>query len=278
MTALKNATAVITGAGSGIGRASAHAMAARGARVVVADIDGDAAERVAEEIASSGGQAAAVVCDVTAEHAHAELGEFAVDRFGRVDVVMNNVGVLTSGRPDHLPVSEWQRIIDTNLMSVVRSNAVFLPVLMRQGRGHIVNTASFAGLFSYSYDRLPYAATKAAIVQMSEGLRLYLQPRGIGVTVVCPGPVATNILSSMPPTFGPPVKTGLPGEQSRFLRRKWSARRSSMRSSTTHSWSSHTRRSSKCWWTALRTGKGFWPGRSLHSGTDRSNRCRSGQP
>lgn len=210
---LQGATAVITGGGSGIGRATAHSLADRGAQLVIADIDADNANQAASEIRRNGHPAEAFVCDVATEQAFADLRDFTLDRYGSIDVVMNNVGVLTSGRPDHLPVSEWERIININLMSVVRSNAVFLPILISQGHGHIVNTASFAGLYTYSFDRIPYAATKAAIVQISEGLRLYLQPQGIGVTVLCPGPVATNILATMPPTFGPEVQTGLPGEQ-----------------------------------------------------------------
>ncbi|WP_019927273.1 SDR family oxidoreductase [Nocardia sp. BMG111209] len=205
--------AVITGGASGIGRATVHSLARRGARVVVADIDSSGAEAVAAEVTAAGGQAAGVRCDVSAATAFDELRTFTLDRFGRVDVVMNNVGVLTRGRPEYLPVAEWQRIIDINLMSVVRSNDVFLPRLIEQGHGHIVNTASFAGLFTYAYDRLPYAATKAAIVQISEGLRLYLQPQGIGVTLLCPGPVKTNIMASRPRSFGPDVQTRGPGTQ-----------------------------------------------------------------
>ena len=210
---LQGATAVITGGGSGIGRATAHSLAKRGAQLVIADIHADNANQAASEVRRHGHPAEAFVCDVATEQAFTDLRDFTLDRYGSVDIVMNNVGVLTSGRPDHLPVSEWERIININLMSVVRSNAVFLPILISQGHGHIVNTASFAGLYTYSFDRIPYAATKAAIVQISEGLRLYLQPQGIGVTVLCPGPVATNILATMPPTFGPEVQTGLPGEQ-----------------------------------------------------------------
>lgn len=213
MRTLDGAVAVITGGGSGIGRATARSLADCGARLVIADINAQNAVRVADEIVDAGGEAAAIVCDVGDDRAFDALSAFTLRRFGAVDIVMNNVGVLTSGRPEHLPVGEWQRIINTNLMSVVRSNAVFLPLLLAQRRGHIVNTASFAGLFTYSYDRMPYAATKAAIVQISEGLRLYLHPQGIGVTVLCPGPVATDIMATMPPTFGPEVPTALPGEQ-----------------------------------------------------------------
>jgi NAD(P)-dependent dehydrogenase (short-subunit alcohol dehydrogenase family) len=194
---LKGKVAVITGGASGIGRATALALAHAGARVVLADIDAEGADAVAREIEASRGHAIGVRCDVSAEASFAELADAALRRFGRIDIVMNNVGVLTSGRPDELPIAEWQRIIDINLMSVVRSNHVFLPLLMKQGSGHIVNTASFAGLYTYAYDRLPYAATKAAIIQISEGLALYLRPKGIGVTCLCPGPVRTNIMRSL---------------------------------------------------------------------------------
>ena len=217
MHELTDKVAVITGAASGIGRATAFALGTRGARVVVADINIEGAASVAEEINATGGRAAAVQCDVSADDSFDNLKSFAIDRFNSVDIVMNNVGGLTNGRPEYLPVQEWQRVLDLNLMSIVRSNNTFLPLLIEQGHGHFVNTASFAGLFSYSYDRIPYAAAKAAVVQMSEGLRLYLRPMGIGVTVLCPGPVATNIIASLPPTFGPALPLRGPGEQFEIL-------------------------------------------------------------
>ncbi|MBY8862317.1 SDR family oxidoreductase [Nocardia sp. CA2R105] len=217
MESLQNKVAVITGGSSGIGCATAHALAQRGARIVIADIDSAGADAVAADITRSGGQAAGVRCDVGAEAAFDELKGFTLDRFGQVDVVMNNVGVLTSGLPDHLPVQEWQRIININLFSVVRSNTAFMPLLIEQGHGHIVNTASFAGLFTYAYDRLPYAASKASIVQISEGLRIYLHPQGVGVTVLCPGPVKTNISVGLPRTFGPEPGIRGPGAQFALL-------------------------------------------------------------
>jgi NAD(P)-dependent dehydrogenase (short-subunit alcohol dehydrogenase family) len=180
--------------------------------LVLGDIDIPGVEAVAREIQDLGGEALGVAADVTSVEAFEGLRDTALSAFGRVDLVMNNVGILTRGYPEHLPLEEWQRVIDTNLLSLVRSNAVFLPILIAQGSGHLVNTASFAGLFSYSYDRLPYAASKAAIVQISEGLALYLRPKGIGVTLLCPGPVATNIAASMR-TFGPDTPTRGPGSQ-----------------------------------------------------------------
>lgn len=211
MDRIEGRVALVTGGGSGIGRGSALALAGAGAKVVVADINADTAQAVAAEIVAQGGEAVGVAADVTDDATFAMLRDLMLDRYGRVDIVMNNAAGITRGLPEHLPVAEWQRILDVNLLSVVRSNAVFLPLLIEQGEGHIVNTASFAGLFTYAYDRQPYAATKAAIVQISEGLYLYLKPQGIGVTCLCPGPVRTNIMSGMR-SFGPETETrGPPG-------------------------------------------------------------------
>jgi NAD(P)-dependent dehydrogenase (short-subunit alcohol dehydrogenase family) len=188
--------AVVTGAGSGIGKGAALAFAKAGLRVIVADIDLSAAEEVAAAARGLGAAASGVGCDVASLESFVSLRDAVMDRFGRVDVVMNNAGVILSGLPEQIPLSEWERVLNVNLMSIVRSNHVFLPLLLQQGSGHIVNTSSFAGLYTYSFDRLPYAASKAAIVQISEGLALYLRPQGIGVTCLCPGPVRTNIMKS----------------------------------------------------------------------------------
>jgi NAD(P)-dependent dehydrogenase (short-subunit alcohol dehydrogenase family) len=191
---LSTAVAVMTGAGSGIGRASALAFARRGAHVVVTDIDADRARSVAGEI---GAAALGVKCDVTSLTDLEAARDLALDRFGRVDVVMNNVGVLAVGAVEDIPLDGWHRIIDINLLGIVRSNIVFLPLLLDQGSGHIVNTASLAGLLPYGFDRLPYTTTKHAVVGLSESLALYLRPKGIGVTCLCPAGVATNIVEQI---------------------------------------------------------------------------------
>ncbi|WP_405814018.1 SDR family oxidoreductase [Streptomyces sp. NBC_01390] len=191
---LHNAVAVITGAGSGIGRAAAHAFARRGARVVVTDLAGERANAVAAEL---GARAVAAVCDVTGVDDLQAVRELALERFGRIDLVMNNVGILAVGPVEDIPLDAWQRVVDVNLLGVVRSNLVFLPGLLAQGSGHIVNTASTAGLLPYGYDRLPYTATKHAVVGLSEALALYLRPRGIGVSCLCPAGVATNIVEQI---------------------------------------------------------------------------------
>jgi NAD(P)-dependent dehydrogenase (short-subunit alcohol dehydrogenase family) len=183
--------AVLTGAGSGIGRAAAVEFARRGARVLVTDIDLERAAAVADEI---GNNAVAARCDVTSLDDLSAVRDQALDIFGRVDLVMNNVGVLAVGPVEQIPLEAWQRIVDINLMSVVRSNLIFLPLLLEQGSGHIVNTASTAGLLPYGFDRLPYTATKHAVVGLSQSLAVYLQPKGIGVSCLCPAGVATNII------------------------------------------------------------------------------------
>ena len=189
-----DSVAVITGAGSGIGAATAHALAHRGASVVVTDINAERAEAIAAEI---GDRAVAASCDVTSMSDLSAVRDIALDRFGHVDIVMNNVGVLAVGAVEDIPLEGWERIIDINLLGAVRSNLAFLPTLLAQRRGHVVYTASTAGLLPYGVDRLPYTATKHAIVGMAESLALYLRPRGIGVSCLCPAGVATNIVEQI---------------------------------------------------------------------------------
>src|SRR4029077_8685369 len=122
------------------------------------------------------------------------LRDVCLQRFDRLDVVMNNVGVLAMGAPEARPVAAWPRGLDPNVVSIARSNLVFLPHLLAQGQGHVVNTASASGLLAYGFDRLPYVASKHAVVGLSEALALYLAPKGIGVTCACPSGVITNIL------------------------------------------------------------------------------------
>jgi len=194
---LDGAAAVLTGAGSGIGRATALALAARGARVVVSDLDAARAEETAAMVVANGGEAVASRVDVARQDDLEALRDRAIERFGRVDIVFNNVGVLAMGAPESLPLEAWQRVLDLNLLSVARSNLVFLPLLLAQGRGHVVNTASASGLLAYGFDRLPYVASKHAVVGVTEALAIYLGPKGVGVTCVCPSGVATNIVEQI---------------------------------------------------------------------------------
>ena len=197
MDSVDGTTAVLTGAGSGIGRATAHALARRGSTVVVSDLDVERARGVAEEIEGLGGRAEGVRCDVSLQDDLTSLAELVARNYGRADIVMSNVGVIAKGDPLEIPMDAWASIIDINLLGTVRVLRAFLPGLLDHGSGHVVTTGSTAGLFPYAYDRLPYVATKAAVVALSEALALYARPRGIGVTCFCPAGVMTNIVEQI---------------------------------------------------------------------------------
>lgn len=209
MRSFDGAVAVITGAGSGIGRASAVALARRGCQVVVSDADGARAAAVAAEIGAGGGAATAVRCDVTSDGDVAGLFDATMAAFGRADLVMSNVGVIAMGEPLAIPLAAWSSVLDVNLLGTVRVLHAFLPHLLERGSGHVVTTASTAGLFPYAYDRLPYAASKAALVALTESLALYLRPRGIGVSCFCPAGVITNIVEQIR-QYGPPTPVQAP--------------------------------------------------------------------
>src|SRR5438270_143574 len=153
---LDGSVAILTGAGSGIGRATALSLAAQGARVAVSDLDGDRAEQTAALVTAGGGESIYVRVDVAQQPDLEDLRDRCLERFGRIDLVVNNVGVVAMGAPEWLPLEAWSRVVDLNLLSVVRSNLVFLPLLLRQNRGHVVNMASVHGLLTYGFDRLPY--------------------------------------------------------------------------------------------------------------------------
>ncbi|HMD45803.1 MAG TPA: SDR family oxidoreductase [Acidimicrobiales bacterium] len=207
MRDLEGRVAVVTGGGSGIGRATALALADRHVSVAIADLDAGRADAVAAEVDAQGSAGLGLRCDVTSGADLAAVRDAVLERFGRVDIVMNNVAVISLGLPTDIPFEEWQRAVAVNLLSIVASNEVFLPLLIDQGSGHVVNTASTAGLYGYDVSRLPYAATKSAVVGLSEGLALFLAPLGVGVTCLCPGPVRTNIAESVR-VFGHPQLRG----------------------------------------------------------------------
>lgn len=207
--------AIVTGAASGIGRALATALVARGATVVLADIDGDGATAAAAAL-GGGPQARAAALDVTDAGAVRALVEEVAGREGRLDLLCNNAGIGAGGPVEALPLEAWRRVIDVDLMSVVHGVAAAYPIMVHQQSGHIVNTASLAGLVP-SPLLTPYAAAKAGVVGLSVSLRVEAAAHGVGVSVVCPGPVETPLLDARPGAGAPTAPGGAPAPNVRKL-------------------------------------------------------------
>jgi NAD(P)-dependent dehydrogenase (short-subunit alcohol dehydrogenase family) len=188
--------AVVTGAGSGIGRSTAKLLAERGAKVHLADIDAESVERVRAEIQAGGGEAVAHVVDTTDAEDVKMFADAVFAADGGVDLLHNNAGIGHAARVEDTTLDDWRRIVDVNLMGFVYGVQAFVPRMLEQGRrSHVLNTASMAGLCP-SAGMVPYSTTKAAIVGMSEALDAELAPRGIRVTALCPGVIDTAIVKN----------------------------------------------------------------------------------
>ncbi|MDT5009156.1 MAG: hypothetical protein QOH57_773 [Mycobacterium sp.] len=192
MSAYGGKHAIVTGGGSGIGAALTRALVAAGADVQCADVDGEAAGRVAD--ASTGpGRATGAQLDVTDPGAVQSAVDDVVARTGRLDLMFNNAGIVWGGNTELLTLDQWNAIIDVNIRGVVHGVAAAYPLMIRQGHGHIVNTASLAGLIPGGR-LVSYSMTKHAIVGLSLALRSEAVLHGVNVLVVCPGAVETPIL------------------------------------------------------------------------------------
>ena len=196
MSAADGKVVVITGASSGIGKASARLLAERGACVVLGARRADRIERLVSEIRERGGTATARVTDVTQRGDVEGLIETAVGEFGRVDVVFNNAGISKIGPMTDLDVDGWSAMIDVNLRGVLNGIAAALPVFYRQGHGHFVTTVSTAGL-QISPTMAVYAATKNAVRTVMEGLRKESTDGVVRTTSISPGFVNTELDSSI---------------------------------------------------------------------------------
>ena len=184
--------AVVTGVASGIGLGLARGFAARGAHVVLADFDEAALAAAESEIAGLGAEVLAVPTDVTKRDAVFSLAERTFERFGTAHIVCNNAGVAAYGEMHSAPHEEWEFVMDVNFWGVVHGVEAFTPRLVEQGDGHIVNTASMAGLVGMSVLGI-YAASKFAVLGLTESLHRELSSHGVGVSALCPMIVATNI-------------------------------------------------------------------------------------
>ena len=197
MDDLQGKVAVITGGASGIGRAVAERAAAEGMKIVLGDIEEGSLARAVDDLAAAGAEAVGVRTDVADRASVEALRDRALDRFGAVHLVHNNAGIGLGGPIWEVTEEDWRWILGVNLWGVIHGVATFAPLLIEQGEGHIVNTASIAGLIVAPFLG-PYNATKQAVVAISETLYKDLQAVGapVGVSVLCPGFVQTRIAES----------------------------------------------------------------------------------
>jgi len=188
--------AIVTGASSGLGESTARHLAARGAKLVLAARRTDRLDKLVAEIRESGGEAIAVATDVSKRADLERLAASAVEAFGRIDVLVNNAGVMPLSPIEKLKVDEWDRTIDVNIKGVLYGIAAALPHMQRQNSGHFINVSSVAG-HKVRPAGAVYSATKTAVRVISEGLRQEVKRWNIRTTIISPGSLATELPQSI---------------------------------------------------------------------------------
>lgn len=195
MMEFENKTVLITGAATGIGRATARELARLGSRIVIADLNGEKAEEAASSIRAEGGEAMGMHCDVTRDDDVAALIEVVVAKYGHVDVLINNASMPPiAGKIEDIPFEAWETALQVNVLGYVRMIRAVLPAMMERGSGYLVNTASSLAILPDPPTRfqIPYTTTKGAQLGMGYGMAHALRPHGIRVSVFCPSITATS--------------------------------------------------------------------------------------
>lgn len=192
MELFKDKAAIVTGGASGIGRAVSQELVRQGARVTLVDINTELLKQTVEALSKTGGAAKAAVLDVREFDAVKKLVDDTVAEQGKLDYIFNNAGVVIFGEARDFSIDDWRTVIDTNLYGVVNGVAAAYPIMVKQGFGHIVNTASLAGLVPVS-GLISYIASKYGVVGLSNALRVEGADLGVKVSVVCPGLIDTGM-------------------------------------------------------------------------------------
>lgn len=193
--ALSGRVGVVTGAGSGLGRAVALALARQGARVVAADFDTPRMERTVEEILRLGTaeSALSLATDVRSDASVRSLARNAIKAMGRVDILVNAAGVLLQGKLDRISSEDWSWMLDTNLLGAVRTAAALVPHMTARGAGHVINVVSFGGVHPGNPLTIPYDTGHAALAAFTEGLAQQLRGTGVNVSLFCLGSTSPRV-------------------------------------------------------------------------------------
>lgn len=191
---LSNQVAIVTGAGQGMGAATANRLAHEGAAVIVSDINENKATHVAEEINNSGGRAIPLKTDVTKEDEVASTVERAIDNYGSVSILVNNAGILYPTRIDHVTKAEWDQVLDVNLNGTFLCSKAVLQTMKEKGYGRIVNMSSSAGRSVSTLGGVHYTAAKAGVLGFTRAMAKEVAPFGITVNAVCPGLIDTEMV------------------------------------------------------------------------------------
>ena len=196
---LEGKVALITGAGSGIGKLTALTFAREGARVVVADVADDAGAGTAEEIRAGGGEAEYVHCDVSSPEEVEAMVAFTVGHFGRLDVMMNNAGIFHARDGSVIDTDEetWDRTIAINLKGVFLGSKYGVRAMLDSGGGSLINVASFVALMGVAVPQIAYTASKGGVLAMTREIAVEFARRGIRANALCPGPIETPLLAEL---------------------------------------------------------------------------------